>query len=88
MTTAPPAITSVLTRQRSGCINGASTASLEDLASANGVERTYVGRFLRLTSLAPEIAERILDGDEPEGISLAKLRTDLPVVWDEQVWEE
>ena len=61
-------------------------ASLEDLATANGVDRTYVGRFLRLTSLAPEIVERILDGDEPEGISLAKLRADLPLVWGEQKW--
>ncbi|MFT5043008.1 MAG: hypothetical protein ACI8TX_004005 [Hyphomicrobiaceae bacterium] len=59
-------------------------AGLEDLAAANGVDRTYVGRFLRLTSLAPEIVERILDGDEPEGISLAKLRNDLPVLWAEQ----
>jgi hypothetical protein len=48
------------------------------------------GRFVlpRLTSLAPEIVERILDGDEPEGMSLAKLRTELPVVWWEQVWDE
>jgi hypothetical protein len=61
-------------------------ASLEELATANGVDRTYVGRFLRLTSLAPETVERILDGDEPEGMSLAKLRNDLPVVWEEQVW--
>ena len=63
-------------------------ASLEDLAAANGVDRTYVGRILRLTSLAPEIVERILNGDEPEGISLAKLRNDLPVVWAEQEWGE
>jgi hypothetical protein len=61
-------------------------AGLEDLAAANGVDRTYVGRILRLTSLAPEIVERILDGDEPEGISLAKLRSDWPVVWQEQEW--
>ena len=59
---------------------------LEDLASANGVDRTYVGRVLRLTSLAPEIVERILNGDEPVGMSLAKLRNDLPVLWAEQEW--
>jgi hypothetical protein len=41
-------------------------ACLEDLAAANGVDRTYVGRILRLTSLAPEIVERILTGDESE----------------------
>ena len=58
--------------------------SLEDLAQAVGVDRTYVGRMLRLTSLAPDIIEAILRGDEPDRISLEKLRKDLPVRWDEQ----
>jgi hypothetical protein len=44
--------------------------------------------MLRLTSLSPDIVERILDGDEPEGISLAKLRTELPLRWAEQEREE
>ncbi len=60
-------------------------ASLEDLAAANGVDRTYVGRILRLTSLAPEIVERILDGDEPEGVSLRRLQKDLPLAWSDQM---
>jgi hypothetical protein len=34
----------------------------------------------------PAIAERILTGDEPKGISLAKLRTNLPVLRKEQAW--
>jgi len=58
--------------------------SLEDLAQAVGVDRTYVGRMLRLTSLAPDIIEAILRGDEPNGLSLEKLRKNLPVRWDEQ----
>ncbi len=62
--------------------------SMDELAAANGVDRTYVGRLLRLTSLAPEIVERILAGDEPEGMSLAKLRTELPLSWREQQWGE
>lgn len=61
-------------------------AGLEDLAVANGVDRTYVGRILRLTSLAPEIVERILNGDEPEGISLRQLWKNIPVIWSEQTW--
>ena len=61
-------------------------AGLEDLAVANGVDRTYVGRILRLTSLAPEVVERILEGDEPEGISLRRLQKGVPVAWTEQVW--
>ena len=58
--------------------------SLDDLAQAVGVDRTYVGRMLRLTRLAPDIIEAILRGREPEGMSLEKLRKDLPVVWSEQ----
>jgi len=58
--------------------------SLEDLAQTIGVDRTYVGRLLRLTSLAPDIIEAILRGDEPDGLSLEKLRKNLPVRWDEQ----
>lgn len=57
---------------------------LEDLAAANGVDRTYVGRFLRLTSLAPEIVERIINGNEPEGIGLRQLHQGLPLLWLEQ----
>ncbi|MCC5830284.1 MAG: hypothetical protein JJU36_12635 [Phycisphaeraceae bacterium] len=45
---------------------------------------TYVGRMLRLTSLAPDIIEAILRGGEPDGLSLEKLRKDLPVRWEEQ----
>ena len=59
-------------------------ASLEELAAANGVDRTYVSRILRLTSLSPEIVERILDGDEPEGVSLRRLQKDLPLAWSDQ----
>ncbi len=58
--------------------------SIEDLAQFVGVDRTYVGRILRLTNLAPDIIEAILRGDEPDSISLTKLRRNLPVRWDEQ----
>ena len=59
-------------------------AGVEDMIWVFGVDRTYVGRMLRLTSLAPDIVEAILRGDEPDGISLNKLRRNLPVRWDEQ----
>ena len=50
--------------------------------------------MLRLTSLAPDVIEAILRGDlsrrsaaktdEPAGLSLEKLRKNLPLRWDEQ----
>jgi hypothetical protein len=36
--------------------------TLEDLAKAKGVAPSYVSRILRLTLLAPDIVEAILDG--------------------------
>ncbi len=59
-------------------------AGIEDLAQVIGVDRTYVGRTLRLTSLAPDIIEAVLRGDEPDGMSLGKLRRNVPVSWEEQ----
>ena len=58
--------------------------TLEELATANKVDRTYVGRILQLTSLSPKIVEQIQAGIEPEGLSLRQLRKGVPVVWSEQ----
>ena len=44
-------------------------ATLEDLARAKGVNATYVSRLLRLTLLAPEIVEAILDGRQRRNYS-------------------
>jgi hypothetical protein len=46
-------------------------ATLEDLAPARGVNATYVSRVLRLTLLAPEIVEAILDGWQPPAFCAA-----------------
>jgi len=58
--------------------------SLGELAAHVGVDPAYISRSLRLTLLAPDIIERILDGREPSGLSLAKLIRDVPSVWEEQ----
>ena len=54
-----------------------------EIATAQGVDPSYVARILRLTLLAPDIIESILDGTEPDGLSLGKLYQ-LPMAWDEQ----
>jgi DNA-binding MarR family transcriptional regulator len=59
-------------------------SSLEELAQAIGMDRTLVSRIIRLTSLSPSIVERILAGDEPEGISLRVLRKGIPLLWCDQ----
>ena len=40
-----------------------------DLADAEGISRSYVCRVLRLTLLAPEIVEQILDGRPTAGLA-------------------
>lgn len=57
---------------------------LEDIAKANGVDRSYVGRMLQLTSLAPDIVESILSGQTYANISLQQFRKGIPVSWNEQ----
>jgi hypothetical protein len=58
-------------------------ATIRALAADLGVDNSYVARILRLTLLAPGLIEAILEGTEPDGLSLEKLyRT--PVGWDEQ----
>lgn len=65
-------------------IESSKYASLEDLAKGLKLDRSYVGRMLRLTSLAPDIVEAIVRGKEPEGISLRQLRDGVPLSWQEQ----
>ncbi len=48
------------------------------------MDRSYVGRMLRLTSLAPDIVEAIIRGEEPEGVSLRQLHAGVPLCWQEQ----
>ena len=54
-------------------------ATLEDLARAKGVHATYVSRVLRLTLLAPEIVEAILDGRQPAEVQLDDLLEGFPL---------
>lgn len=57
---------------------------LEDIAKEQGVDRSYVGRMLQLSSLAPDIVESILAGQAFADISLRDFRKGIPVSWEEQ----
>jgi hypothetical protein len=57
--------------------------TIRALAAGLGVDNSYVARILRLTLLAPDLLEAILDGTEPDGLSLEKLYR-VPVGWEEQ----
>ena len=58
--------------------------TIEDLAKSKGIAKTYVSQVLRLTLLAPEIVESILDGRQPIELQLDDLLAGFPVEWAEQ----
>ena len=45
-------------------------ATVAELAAAKKINPSYVSRVLRLTLLAPEMVEAILDGRRPKGVTL------------------
>ena len=57
-------------------------ASITELAAAEKIDRSYLCRVLRLTLLAPEIVEAIMDGRQPEGMTLPALMKGFPVEWE------
>jgi hypothetical protein len=52
-----------------------------NMAKAEKVDRAYIGRALNLTLLAPEMVEAILDGREPEGVTLPAMGREVAVRW-------
>jgi hypothetical protein len=59
-------------------------ASISEMAKAEKIERGYLGSLLRLTLLAPEMVEAILDGRQPEGVTLPGVMEPFPVEWGRQ----
>jgi hypothetical protein len=58
--------------------------SAGELAEAEGLTRSFVTRLLRLTLLAPDIVDAILDGRQPNSMQLEDLTQALPSEWEEQ----
>ena len=56
-------------------------ATLGGLGSGEGLAPSYVSRVLRLTLLAPEIVEAILDGRQPAELQLDDLLEGFPLEW-------
>ena len=53
--------------------------TINELAAAEKINSSYVSRVLRLTLLAPDIVEAILDGRQPERMTLPGLMEPFPV---------
>jgi hypothetical protein len=59
-------------------------ATIAELAEREGIAPSYMTRVLRLTLLAPDIVEAILDGKQGPEVTLAKMLEPFPVEWAEQ----
>jgi hypothetical protein len=58
--------------------------NLSALARKLNLDKSYLGKVLRMVNLAPDIQEAILNGNEPEGLSMHKLSSSIPDDWEEQ----
>ena len=58
--------------------------TIAELAKAEKINPSYVSRVLRLTLLAPEIVEAILDGRQPDRLGLPQLVAGFAEAWTEQ----
>jgi hypothetical protein len=56
-------------------------ASVTELAEAEKINQSYLCRVLRLTLLAPDIVEAILDGRQPASLQLDALLKPFPTEW-------
>jgi hypothetical protein len=59
-------------------------ATIAEIAAAEKIDESYVGRVLRLTLLAPDIVEAVLHGRHPEQMTVAVLMRRFPVLWSAQ----
>jgi hypothetical protein len=59
-------------------------ATIAEIAAAEKINESYVSRVLRLTLLAPDIVESILDGQQLAALTLAVLMKPFPVEWERQ----
>jgi len=73
-------------RRFNATLIGSGGVPFAPLAEREGVSRSYFTRLVRLSYLAPDITQAILDGRQPRDLTADKLlaHSRLPLAWDEQ----
>ena len=61
--------------------------TVAEIAKADDVNDSYVSRILRLTLLAPDIVEAIIDGRQGHAMTVQTLTKPFPVEWSAQCHE-
>src|SRR4051812_18553339 len=59
-------------------------STIKEIAAKEKFDSSYVGDVLRLTLLAPDIIEMILDGRQPPSLQFEELRKSFPLEWTTQ----
>ena len=59
-------------------------ATIAELAEREGIAPSYMTRVLRLSLLAPDIVDAILDGTQAPEVTLAQVLEPFPVEWNLQ----
>ncbi len=59
-------------------------STIAELAEREGIASSYMTRVLRLTLLAPDIVEAILDGKQVPEMTLARLLESVSELWTDQ----
>ncbi len=67
-----------------GLIESGKVATVTQLTDKLQLDIAYVTKILHLVNLAPDIQEAIIAGNEPDGLSLNRLRRGIPVEWERQ----
>lgn len=65
-------------------LDGGTCATIEDLGRREQISPSYVGRVVRLTFLAPDIVEAILNGKQPRLLDTKSLLKPFPAEWNAQ----
>ncbi len=86
LTRADPALVKALARafryQRH--LDEGRVASVTELAAMEGLDRSYVSSILRLTLLAPQLVQAVLDGRLPSGMTATAALAPFPHIWADQ----
>jgi hypothetical protein len=59
-------------------------SSVTEISEAEGINKSYISRILRLALMAPDIIEAILAGTADQSLMLDRLERPLPASWEEQ----
>ena len=67
-----------------GMLESGEFTTIAELAEREGIAPSYMTRVLRLTLLAPDIVEAVLDGSQQNELTLAQVLEPFPITWSEQ----